>query len=87
MEYENEAEILLSEMNFTEEDTEEEKKIKFSILEIYNRRLQERQKRKTFLIERNKLDLEANFKKEKAMSKMEREIRHTLKKYERFLTE
>lgn len=38
-EYENEAEILLSEMNFTEEDTKEELTIKYSILEIYNKRL------------------------------------------------
>ena len=64
-EYENEAEILLSEMNFTEEDTKEELTIKYSILEIYNKRLQEREKRKNFLIERNKLDFEANFHKEK----------------------
>lgn len=45
-EYENEAEILLSEMNFSDEDTEEEIKIKYSILEIYNKRLKERSKRK-----------------------------------------
>lgn len=45
-EYENEAEILLSEMNFTDEDTKEELTIKYSILEIYNKRLQEREKRK-----------------------------------------
>lgn len=45
-EYENEAEILLSEMNFSDEDTPEEIKIKYSILEIYNKRLKERSKRK-----------------------------------------
>jgi hypothetical protein len=38
-EYENEAEILLSEMNFGENEAEEELKIKYSILEIYNKRL------------------------------------------------
>lgn len=53
-------------------------------MKIYDRRLKERQKRKEFLISRNKLDFEANFIKEKAMSKMERDIRNNLKKYERF---
>lgn len=38
-EYENEAEILLSEMTFNDEDTQEELTIKYSILEIYNKRL------------------------------------------------
>ncbi len=85
-EYENEAEILLSEMNFSDTDTPEEQTIKYSILEIYNKRLNEREKRKKFLIERNKLDFEENFKKEKEMSSMEREIRNPLKKYERFLS-
>lgn len=33
------------------------------------------------------MDLEYNFKKEKEMSKLERDIRNPLKKYERFLTE
>lgn len=67
-EYENEAEVLMSEMKFQEGDSEAERKIKFSIIEIYNKRLKEREKRKKFLIERNKLDLESIFQREKNMT-------------------
>ena len=60
-EYDNDAEQLLAEMEFTEEDSENDRKIKFSVLEIYNRKLKEREKRKEFVIERNKLDIKAIF--------------------------
>jgi len=46
VEYDNEAELLLAEMEFVDEDLAEEVKIKENILEIYNRRLLEREKRK-----------------------------------------
>lgn len=39
VEYDNEAELLLAEMEFLDDDTEEEKRIKNNILEIYNLRL------------------------------------------------
>ncbi len=86
VEYDNEAELLLAEMEFTEEDTEEEKKSKYSILEIYNRRLKERNKRKQFVIERDLLNLKKRFQEEKEMKKQEREIRNCLKPLARFLS-
>lgn len=43
VEYDNEAELLLAEMEFLDDDTEEEIKIKDNILEIYNKRLEERE--------------------------------------------
>ena len=57
VEYDNEAELLLAEMEFLEDDTEEEKKIKDNILEIYNKRLEEREKRKRVVIDNNLLNL------------------------------
>ena len=39
VEYDNEAELLLAEMEFLDDDTEEETKTKEKILEIYNERL------------------------------------------------
>ena len=44
-------------MEFLEDDTEEEKKIKDNILEIYNKRLEEREKRKRVVIDNNLLNL------------------------------
>ena len=34
--YDNDAELLLAEMEFTDEDTEEEKQMKFRLIDIYN---------------------------------------------------
>lgn len=57
MEYDNEAELLLAEMEYLEEDTKEEIKIKNNILEIYHKRLEEREKRKKIVIDNNLLNL------------------------------
>jgi transcriptional adapter 2-alpha len=39
VEYDNDAELLLAEMEFNEDDSEEEKRAKFRLMEIYNIRL------------------------------------------------
>lgn len=58
IEYDNDAELLLAEMEFNEDDKESDKQMKFKLLDIYNARLDERLKRKKFVIERNLLDLQ-----------------------------
>ena len=85
-EYDNDAELLLAEMEFTEEDSENDRSNKYAVLEIYNKKLQEREKRKNFVIDRNKLDIKKRFEMEHTMSEEERELRNSLKSYERFLT-
>ena len=45
-EYDNDAELLLAEMEFNEDDKEIELNMKYKLLEIYNARLEERIKRK-----------------------------------------
>ncbi|KAG5561065.1 hypothetical protein RHGRI_004172 [Rhododendron griersonianum] len=54
-EYDNEAEQLLAEMEFKETDTEEERELKLRVLRIYSKRLDERKRRKDFILERNLL--------------------------------
>jgi transcriptional adapter 2-alpha len=54
-EYDNDAEQLLAEMEFKDTDTEEEREIKLRVLRIYYKRLDERKRRKNFIIERNLL--------------------------------
>ena len=62
VEYDNDAELLLAEMEFNgkelilDDETQEEYDLKMKILDIYNARLEERMKRKRFVIERNLLD-------------------------------
>jgi len=83
-EYDNEAELLLAEMEFNEDDKPEEIQLKQKILEIYNARLDERIKRKEFVKERDML----NFKKQNAFdrskTKEEKEIYNLLKIFARF---
>lgn len=46
VEYDNDAELLLAEMEFNEDDSEEEKRMKCRLIDIYNKKLNERIRRK-----------------------------------------
>jgi len=50
-EYDNDAELLLAEMEFSEEDSESELDLKYKVLDIFNARIDERIKRKRFVVE------------------------------------
>nr|XP_015879292.1 transcriptional adapter ADA2b isoform X1 [Ziziphus jujuba var. spinosa] len=54
-EYDNDAEQLLAEMEFKDADTDEERELKLRVLRIYSKRLDERKRRKDFILERNLL--------------------------------
>ena len=43
-------------MEFNDDDTEEEREMKFRLIDIYNKKLTERIKRKEFVISRKILD-------------------------------
>lgn len=88
-EYDPDAELLLAEMEFNsseEEDNGEERETKYQILEIYNMRLDERIKRKKFLIERGLIDYQSTYQAEKQMPKEEREVQQMMKQFMRFNT-
>lgn len=57
IEFDNDAELLLAEMEFNDDDTPFEIEMKLKVLDIYNIRLDERIKRKKFVIERDLLNL------------------------------
>ncbi|KAM7264973.1 hypothetical protein ACFE04_002656 [Oxalis oulophora] len=59
IEYDNDAEKLLADMEFNNSDTEDERELKLRIIGIYNKRLDERQRRKEFVLERNLLNRSA----------------------------
>ncbi|KAF5472679.1 hypothetical protein F2P56_009373 [Juglans regia] len=54
-EYDNDAEQLLAEMEFKDTDTEDERELKLRVLRIYSKRLDERKRRKDFILERSLL--------------------------------
>ncbi|XP_018628646.1 transcriptional adapter ADA2b isoform X1 [Nicotiana tomentosiformis] len=70
-EYDNDAEQLLADMEFKETETEEERELKLRVLRIYGKRLDERKRRKDFILERNLLQ-PSEF--EKDLSPEERDI-------------
>lgn len=86
-EYDMDAELLLADMEFFDEDTEEQIQLKNSVIELYNARLDERIRRKKFVIERGLLDLKRTQKYERKRSKEEREIINSMKIFARFNTE
>ncbi|GFP84885.1 transcriptional adapter ada2, partial [Phtheirospermum japonicum] len=55
VEYDNDAEQLLADMEFKETDTDAERELKLRVLRIYSKRLDERKRRKEFILERNLL--------------------------------
>lgn len=57
IEFDNDAELLLAEMEFNDDDKPYEIEMKLKVLDIYNIRLDERIKRKKFVIERDLLNL------------------------------
>lgn len=86
-EYDMDAELLLADMEFFDEDNEETLNLKNSIIELYNARLDERIRRKKFVIERGLLDIKRTQKFERKRSKEERDIINQMKVFARFNTE
>jgi transcriptional adapter 2-alpha len=84
IEYDNDAELLLAEMEFNDDDKESELKMKFKLLDIYNARLDERIKRKKFVIERGLLDLRKQNNLDKERTKEEKEMYNMMKVFSRF---
>lgn len=56
-EFDADADHLLSDMEFCEDDTDMDIKLKEEVIQLYNARLDERIRRKKFVIERGLLDI------------------------------
>ncbi|OVA20155.1 zinc finger protein [Macleaya cordata] len=80
-EYDNDAEQSLADMEFKDTDTEAERELKLRVLHIYGKRLDERKRRKDFILERNLLYPDPL---EKDLSPEEREIYDRYKVFMRF---
>ncbi|XP_059662873.1 transcriptional adapter ADA2-like [Cornus florida] len=81
IEYDNDAEQLLADMEFKDTDPEAERELKLRVLHIYSKRLDERKRRKDFILERNLLYPDLF---EKNLSLEEREICRRYRVFMRF---
>lgn len=86
VEYNNDAELYIADMEFSPDDSEMEYKTKLCVLEIYYSRLQERDQKKKFVIEHDLIDINEVFKREKNMSEDERQIRYATRDKMPFLS-
>ncbi|XP_006407803.2 transcriptional adapter ADA2a [Eutrema salsugineum] len=81
IEHDNDAEQLLADMEFKDSDTDAEREQKLQVLHIYSKRLDERKRRKEFVLERNLLYPDQF---EMSLSAEERKLYSSCKVFARF---
>lgn len=81
IEHDNDAETLLADLEFKDSDTDTEHFLKLQMLHAYNRRLDERKRRKDFVLDRSLLIPDPS---EKDLTVDERELCNHLKVFTRF---
>jgi transcriptional adapter 2-alpha len=86
VEWENDAEAVLGDLDFVEGEHVTETELKLKILEIYNAKLDERERRKAFIIERGLLDYKRLLSAERRRPREEREIYDAFRPFARFLS-
>ena len=86
VEFKNEAEIELSELEFKEGDTPAQIKNNFKCLKNYNNILDEREERKNLIIEKNLFDVRKQISFDKKLSNQDREIYTSVKNNLKYLT-
>ena len=64
VEYDNDAEMILADLEFNKDDHPTERELKHQVIQIFNRKLEERNRRKRFAIDRGLVD----FKKHQTVS-------------------
>ena len=86
VEFKNEAEIQMSEIEFRENDNNDNLYINYKNLKNYNNILDEREERKNFIIEKNLFDVRKQINFSKKLSKQDKEIFQMMKFNMRYLT-
>lgn len=83
-EYDGDADTLLADLEYFDDDTEQDVRLKNDVIELYNARIDERIRRKKFVLERGLLDFKKTQKQERKKTKEEREIINSMKIFARF---
>ncbi|RHY27580.1 hypothetical protein DYB32_006680 [Aphanomyces invadans] len=84
VEHDNDAELILADMEFSEDDHPTERELKLKVIAIYNAKLDERERRKKFVIEHQLLDYKKYQQNERRRPKDERELVMQLRPFARF---
>ena len=86
IEHDNDAELILADMEFTDDDHKSEIKLKLDVLHSYNHKLNKREERKEFVISRHLLDYRHHQALDRRRPKDERDIHLKMRVFARFLT-
>ncbi|KAL8455497.1 hypothetical protein Emag_000626 [Eimeria magna] len=84
VEFDNDAELILADMEFKDGEAVQERQLKLQIIEIYNCKLDERIYRKNTIISRGLLDLKSLHLRDKKRTKEERDLHNLFKPLARF---
>mmetsp|Transcript_14164 Transcript_14164/g.40639 ORF Transcript_14164/g.40639 Transcript_14164/m.40639 type:complete len:458 (-) Transcript_14164:13-1386(-) len=84
VEWDNEAETILAEMEFAADDAPQDRQLKLQIIDIYNAKLAERERRKDFLIERKLLNYRQNQANDLLLPPDERDLVNRMRLFARF---
>ena len=86
MEWDNEAEQVIADMEFSASDLPQDRQLKIQVIEIYNQKLDERELRKNFLVSRNLLDYRKNQQRDAQIPRDERDLILRMRLFERLHT-
>ena len=84
-EYDHEAESIISELDFPEDEPEEERLAKLRLIQIYNRRLDERARRYNFALSRGLVNVKRQSAIDRRRAPAERELLGRLRVISRYL--
>jgi transcriptional adapter 2-alpha len=84
IEWDNDAEKLLEDMEFLANDTAEDRALKVKVLAIYNSRLDTREQRKKFLVDRGLLDYRKHHQEQNKLPADERDLKNRMRLFARF---
>jgi len=86
VEWHNEAEQSIADMEFLPNEPQEDKELKLKVLAIYNSKLDEREKRKQFALSRRLYNYRKVQAEEEKLPQDERDLVHRMRLFERFHT-
>jgi Myb-like DNA-binding domain/Zinc finger, ZZ type len=86
MEWENDAEQVIADMEFSASDLPQDRQLKIQVVEIYNQKLDERERRKKFLLNRDLLDYRKNQQLDALIPRDERDLVRRMRLFERLHT-
>ncbi|KAL3767665.1 hypothetical protein ACHAWO_004367 [Cyclotella atomus] len=84
VEHDNDAENLIADMEFAAEDSAADKDLKVEVIKIFNSKLDEREKRKKFILEKKLMNYRENQEQFQKLPADERHLIHRMRLFERF---